>query len=258
MQVKLILTALPALFVFLHGSFLLPRQHKKALQPQNNTLFEHVMDIPVPAGFERSVSGPQTFSTWLRNIRLKPDNIVYLFDGTPKKNQSAQFAVLDIYVGPKDLQQCADAVMRLKAEYLYSQRKFKEIVFIDNAGKKYTCPESPGALAFEKYLEKVFSYCGTSSLEKQLQAVTRFRNIEPGNVIIKGGFPGHAVLVMDVAVNKYGRKLYLLAQSYMPAQSVHILRNPRNKLSPWYDADDLSDAIETPEWTFFKSQLKQW
>jgi hypothetical protein len=258
MQPKLILTTLSALFMLSGGNCPLQGHPQAALQPQNNTLFEHVRDIPVPEGFRRSPSDRQSFCTWLRNIRLKPDNIVYLYNGTPKKNQSAQFAVLDIYVGAKDLQQCADAVMRLKAEYLYGQRRFKEIVFIDNTGKKYLCPDSPDASAFEKYLEKVYSYCGTSSLSKQLRPVAEFKNIEAGNVIIKGGFPGHAVIVIDVVVNTNGQKRYLIAQSYMPAQSVHILPNPRNNLSPWYNADDVSDFIETPEWTFSKTQLKQW
>ena len=48
---------------------------------------------------------------------------VYLFDGSIKKHQSAQFAVVDISVVKKVLQQCADPVMRLRAEYLFAQKK---------------------------------------------------------------------------------------------------------------------------------------
>ncbi|MDR3713868.1 MAG: DUF4846 domain-containing protein [Puia sp.] len=59
-----------------------------------------------------------SFGEWLRSIPLKKDKTVYLYDGSRKQNQSAQFAVLDISVGKEDLQQCADAVMRLRAGYL--------------------------------------------------------------------------------------------------------------------------------------------
>lgn len=260
MQSKMILTVLPVLALVLNGTVKPPDSYKDkvALNPQNNTLFEHVVDIPLPAGFKRQTTEQNSFGSWLRNRRLKPDNTVYLFDGTKKKNQSAQFAVLDINLGPKDLQQCADAVMRLRAEYLYHQGKTRQIIFKDNSGKKYLCPDSPTIPEFEKYLEKVFAYCGTSSLSKQLTPVVSFADITPGDVLIKGGFPGHAVIVMDLAVDKYGKKIFLLAQSYMPAQSVHILRNPLNNLSPWYSVDSGSDLVETPEWTFYRSQLMKW
>jgi hypothetical protein len=178
---------------------------------------------------------------------------VHLYDGRLKANQTAQFAVLDIPVGKKDLQQCADAVMRLRAEYLYSQQRFSEISFADNNGKKYICPADIDRPGFERYLEKVFSYCGTLSLEKQLRPVT---DIQPGDVLIKGGSPGHAVIVMDVAVNSQGGKIYLLAQSYMPAQDIHVLRNFQNELNPWYITGQ--QEIRTPEWTFKTNQLRRW
>jgi hypothetical protein len=231
----------------------------KPLKSQNNDLFEVVGDIPVPAGYERVKPDQQSFGSWLRQIRLRKDKTVYLFNGTLKANQSAQFAVLDIYVGQKDLQQCADAVMRLKAEYLLSRGRTNEIRFYDNNGKLYQCPSIPDKIKFEKWLEIVFAYCGTISLEKQLKKVQRFEEIEPGYVLIKGGSPGHTVIVMDVAVNTAGGKLFLLAQSYMPAQSVHLLKNPLNpQLSPWYPLPAIDGFIETPEWTFKYSELKKW
>ncbi len=57
-------------------------------------------------------------------------------------------------------------------------------------------------------------------------------------MFIKGGFPGHAVLVADVAENATtGEKRFLLVQSYMPAQQMHVLKNPAAADgSPWYPA----------------------
>lgn len=81
---------------------------------------------------------------------------------------------------------------------------------------------------------------------------------QPGNVLIRGGFPGHAVMVMDDAVNENGKKIYLLAQSYMPAQDIHVLNNPVNKnLSPWYEVND-DNIIRTPEYSFTKNELRSW
>ena len=81
----------------------------------------------------------------------------------------------------------------------------------------------------------------------------------PGDILIKGGSPGHAELVMDVAQNKMGGKIFLLAQSYMPAQEMQVLTNPENPLlSPWYETKMEGANIVTPEWTFTTDQLMRF
>ncbi|HLG38877.1 MAG TPA: DUF4846 domain-containing protein [Chitinophagaceae bacterium] len=217
-----------------------------------------VTDIGLPAGYKRIVPGKNSFGEWLRDIALKKDKHVYLYDGNLKRNQRAQFAVLDIPVGNKDLQQCADAVMRLWAEYLFSQKRYPEIEFKDNAGTVYKWTGGENRNGFDKYLEKVFGMCGSASLEKQLKPVSSLKELQPGYVFIKGGFPGHAMIVIDVAIDGKGNKIFMLAQSYMPAQDIHIVKNPlRDDLSPWYEANDESEII-TPEWTFAGNQLRRW
>jgi hypothetical protein len=75
--------------------------------------------IAPPPGYQRDSLPAGSFGHWLRQLPLKPGQPpVYLHDGRPKGNQQAQAAVLDLDTGPRDLQQCADAVMRLRAEYL--------------------------------------------------------------------------------------------------------------------------------------------
>jgi hypothetical protein len=215
--------------------------------------FNAVGAIPVPDGFERVSAQSNSFAAWLRTIKLKKDNHVYLYNGLLKRNQDAQFAVLDLSVGKKDLQQCADAVMRLRAEYLFAEKKFA-----DNAGKEYKWEGKDNRKNFDSYLENVFGWCGTASLEKQLFPVANLHEIKPGDVFVKGGFPGHAMIVVDAAVNAEGKKVFMLAQSYMPAQDIHIVKNPMDeKLSPWYEVSD-ADVIITPEWKFYKNQLRQW
>jgi hypothetical protein len=59
-------------------------------------------------------------------------------------------------------------------------------------------------------------------------------------------------------VNNSGEKVFLLAQSYMPAQEIQILKNSTNsELSPWFSADFVGKLI-TPEWTFEATDLKTW
>lgn len=52
--------------------------------------------------------------------------------------------------------------------------------------------------------------------------------------------------------------LYMLAQSHMPAQDIHVQVNPADKtLSPWYEVNT-NDLVHTPEYTFRNSELKRW
>lgn len=232
------------------------KDEKNKISPEENSYAE-VGEIPVPQGFTRTGDTPLSFSAWLRKLPLKKNKTVYLFDGSLKNNQSAQFAVINSPVGTKDLQQCADAVMRLRATYLFDLKKFEQIKFTDNEGKNYNFTPPYNKEHFESYLQTVFGMCGTASLSKQLNKV-KLNDIVAGDVFIRGGFPGHAVIVIEVVKSTNGNKKFMLAQSYMPAQDIHILLNPaNNNFSPWYDVTD-EESIITPEYTFSRDELKRW
>lgn len=226
--------------------------------PAFDNFYTQIKKIPLPGGFERAAADSASFTSYLRNIGLKKDKTVYLFNGRPKNNQLAQFALLNISTGNTDLQQCADAVIRLRAEYLFAQKQFDQIIFYDNDKTAYKFLYPYNRDNFNKYLNRVYGMCGSASLSKQLKPVSDFKNIQAGDVIIRGGFPGHAVMVMDVAVNVWGKKMYLLAQSYMPAQDIHVLVNLANAaVSPWYEVNE-DEIIITPEYTFTKNELRSW
>src|SRR6476646_5245761 len=89
--------------------------------------YKTIGEIPTPPGYKRIIEERNSFGVWLRNIPLKHDPGIYLFNGRLRDNQSTHFAVLDIPVGDKDLQQCADAIMRLRAEYFLNQENIDSI-----------------------------------------------------------------------------------------------------------------------------------
>lgn len=238
---------------------------------------QHTGKIPVPLHFKRVNAEVGSFSHWLRHTKLKQDRTVYLYNGAKKRNQQAQYAVLDISIGKRDLQQCADATIRLYAEWQYAKKQYAKIAFLATDGtvmdyaswrqgyrfvlrqhklqKVKSTGFSGNRADFDKYLETVFSYAGTISLSKQLTPVNP-ADIRSGDVFVQGGSPGHAVIVMDVAINSTGEKRFLLAQSYMPAQNIHILKNPRSN-SPWYSNQFTTELI-TPEWVFKRGTLYRW
>jgi uncharacterized lipoprotein YehR (DUF1307 family) len=233
-------------------------RHKITTYSNVENPYKQIVSIPLPSGYKRVTADSGSFAAYLRNTGLKAETTVYLYNGQPKQNQNAQYALLNISVGNTDLQQCADAVMRLRAEYLYLQGQFEKIIFRDNDNTAYTFTTPYTRVHFNKYLNRVFGMCGSASLSKQLTIQTNFAAIKPGDVLIRGGFPGHAVIVMDVAVNDAGKKIYLLAQSYMPAQDIHVLKNPgAEELSPWYQVND-NLIIQTPEYTFTQNELMAW
>jgi hypothetical protein len=244
----------------------------------SNILFKR---FDCPEGYVRKNASANSFEAWLRNVSLKDKGTaVHLFNGVLKGNQGVHEAVLAFDVGTSDLQQCADAAIRLRAEYLYQKKAYDSIVFtFTNGTKAYYSKWRQGYRAqvsgntvtwikkaaadtsyacFRKYLNTVFMYCGTASLSKELTSIP-ISQIKGGDVFIHGGFPGHAMIVMDVAIHPTTKKkVFMLAQSYMPAQDIHIVKNYSNEeLSPWYEIP-ANGSLRTPEWTFEVTDLKRF
>jgi hypothetical protein len=238
--------------------------------------------IAPPPGFERTAAAPASFAAWLRGLPLKgADAPVLLHTGAPKPRQDVHVAVIDIDVGARDLQQCADAIMRLRAEWQFASGRPGDIAFNDTgAGKpiafaRWAAGERPhmsgrslswsrGAApdaryaSFRRYMDVVFTWAGTHSLERELIAKP-VAELAAGDLFIKGGFPGHAVLVADAVENRTtGERRFLLVQSFMPAQEMHVLKNPGNADgSPWYPLA-FGDRLVTPEWVFPRESLRTW
>ena len=219
-----------------------------------------------------------SWGEWLRYLPLSPVGTpARLYNGKLKDPQSVVAAVVNIDIGKQDLQQCADAVIRLRAEYLFSVDPNKvhfhlttgyDFWFSDYvAGKTFKVKgedvspaakpvEAPTHAALARYLVPAFGYAGTLSLPRDLHNVS-LSTVQPGDVLIHAGSPGHAVLVLDVAENPTTHQKYmLLAQSYMPAQNIHILRNVDNaRLGAWFIVNPDEEELRTPEYDFTNQEL---
>ena len=208
----------------------------------------HVIgDINPREGFRRVKVPEGSFAEFLRNYKLKDDWTIYDYTGKElgKQSQFGGYAVLDIDIGTRDLLQCADAVMLLRAEYLYSQKRYSEIHFNSVSGKRMNYTDyvkgDYSYAKFRKYMDYVFGYASTLSLEKELKP-RKIEDIQIGDVFIVGGSPGHAMIVVDMAVDEEGNRALLFAQGMMPAQSVHVVNNLEHREdTPWYMIDDYMD-----------------
>ena len=251
-------------FFFLFLSYQTP--NNQPINPQGKTV-ETRFNLPI--GYQRMAVDKDSFGAYLRTFALKEDKAkVYFYNGREKTN-SQQVAVLDIDRGTKDLQQCADAVIRLRSEYLYSRKQFSDISYktfggvamtydkykngyrINNQGFTKSKSVDNSREGFRKYCDMVFNYANTFTLEKEMKAVKNLNDLQIGDVFIVSNPKsyGHAMIVMDMAENpKTKDKAFLLAQSYMPAQDIHIVKNLRG--GAWYRLGELGNQLNTPEWTF--------
>ena len=232
-----------------------------------------------PEGFIRKPAEENSFANYLRNLPLKPAGTKVKYYNGETKDNIVYDAVVDMPISNKDLQQCADAVMRLRGEYFFTQNLYDQISFTltngfvmnysewikgnrlaingNNTWWKKTAAPSNTYSDFRSFMEIVFTYAGSLSLSKSLQS-KHLTDISAGDVFIVGGSPGHAVIVVDVAENKSGEKVFMIAQSYMPAQETQVLKNLNDEnISPWYNANIPGDIV-TPQWTFTNEQLKAW
>lgn len=250
--------------------------HQYNWQVNNTAVNRRVLDIPMPKKYTRVSLDTNSFADWLRHLPLKPTGTAVYYHTGDKKYGQRHYAVVDIDTGTKDIQQCADAVMRLKAEYHYSQGEHRKIKFKfisgftadfgrwsegyrirlknNNFSWRKKARPSTDYNTFKLYLETVFIYANSYSLTKTTRKI-KINDIQIGDIFLKGGFPGHAVIIVDMAMQGTN-KIFLIAQSYMPAQDIHILKVP-GKNSPWHSAD-FGKKFITSDWVFAKQALRRF
>lgn len=239
------------------------------------------MRIQPPEGFTRIPVEEGSFADFLRKLPLKPKaSKVHYHDGKEKPSEGVYAEVVDLQIADKSLQQLSDAIMELRSRYLWQSgahdsisfklanglevpySKWKEgyrVIFEENTANWILATESLDDYdTFEKYLEFIFTYTGTLSLEDHVQS-KEFRDMNIGDVLVESDKSKHAVIVADMVENKVtNEKKYLLIQSYKPAQDMQVLINPKDENGGvWYDLKETKE-IQTPESVFEAKELKSF
>jgi len=245
------------------------------INPEGNTLFTRFI---TPKGYKRVEASEESFAYFIGNYNLEPDGTPVFYFDKREKAGNGHVAVFSMEVAEEDLQQCADSIMRVYAEYLYKSGEHGKISFTFVDGfvcdyehwrqgyrvkfsndkpywEKSANPDS-GEETFKKYLRIVFAYSSTLSMEKESRPVD-ISEIRVGDIFIKGGSPGHVVMVADICENEAGEKAFLLAQGFMPAQSFHIIKNPAHDTDPWYYENEVKYPFRTQNYTFGEGSLKR-
>lgn len=231
-----------------------------------------------PKGFSRSQE--EGFGQFVRDYPLLPEGSpILLYNGQVRGQQENHAAVFDMKLSDRDLQQCADSIMRMYAEYYWKTEQYDKIQFHFVNGflcsyskwqQGYRVSVSENQVqwvkraatdssweSFEKYLDTVFAYASTLSMERESEKAD-IRNVEIGDVFLHGGSPGHVVMVVDVCERDGGEeRAFLLAQGYMPAQQFHILKKPAHEKDSWYYTNEIQWPVNTPEFTFNEGSFRK-
>jgi hypothetical protein len=137
---------------------------------------------------------PDSWPSFLQHLPTENKPIVD-YKGNQIEDQEKHFAILTYDVGSADLQQCADALIRLRSEYLFSQKKYAQIGFHFNSGIYYRWTDYLKGIrpvfknrqqvlaqtnaasdishtSLRKWLDIVYTYSNTVSLCRELKRRT--------------------------------------------------------------------------------------
>lgn len=232
--------------------------------------------IGIPAGFREVPVEPGSWAEWLRFLPLMPahspirgvDDKPLGWPGIP-----APPGVVDMDV--RRNQECADTILRLRAEYLRWAGHGDRLAFSLAGGGTISWADwrrgmrpvpvgsrvrmlrvaspSESRQSFEGFLDAVFSWCNTDSLSRDGRPVAP-DDLRIGDYVSRpgAGARGHAMMIVDLAVDAEGNWRALILQGAMPAQSAHLLRaGTGSAWIPLYPARSFS----VPGWRDFPWDL---
>lgn len=223
--------------------------------------------FPPPPGAHRVAS--DAFGAWLGELPLyEPGRQVLSYDGRPMAMDAAR--VVNIPVGTRDLQQCADSALRLRASWERAVGRSPAFHYTSGdvsswsawaAGTRprvsgndvtfvaHAAAADDGDASFEAWLMNLFTYAGTRSLGLDTVPASE---PQAGDLVVIPGSPGHAVVVLDVAQDT-SHTWVLVGQGFMPAMDFHVLSGP---FAGWFlvEGDVLPSTPIPVPW----SGLRRW
>ena len=218
-------------------------------------------DIPTPFGFARVEAPVGSYTEYLRSLPLrKRGTKVKLYTGGDANFQFLSTAVIDQNI-LSNSEQCADATMRIRAEYLWQQKRYSEIGFYNVNGNRMNYTGGNSRKAFESYMRKVFGLCSTYSVYHETKP-RDVLDVRPGDVLVyparQGMKYGHALIVVDVARNSSGKVAIMCAEGNTPARNKHIVRNLNPLNNPWFIFDGSEDNLWVSVFHFNKDELRHY
>ena len=205
----------------------------------------------VPPGYARVAVPSGSFGAWLRDLPLAAEGSAVLSNTGETVFPGGDpyvAAVVAIDVGAGDLQQSADAVLRLHAEWLWASDQSDALSYRSASklalpfsrwakGQRLLAsgpnvfwvvkgkPRPPSYDDFRQYIDAVMLWSNHVSLAARANHVADPTALSPGDFFLQTRGKGHAILVLDVAQKPTGERVALLGQALQsPAQSIHVMR----------------------------------
>jgi hypothetical protein len=212
-----------------------------------------IRDIPLTSeSFNRVNVEQGSFAEHLRNMSLLPpgSDVLNYKDGIFKSGQDTAVAyVVDLDIRGRRLEQCMDILVRLYAEYLWKSNRLGELrlplpggywlkwvdwregyrpIFkgIDVSLKKTSHPDT-SLKTYQSYLNMVYSEAHTQQFYHAYQSLDR-NTVEIGDIVIRKGSKGHAVMIVDLAKNENGEYVALVGNGDTPACQFFLLNHRKD------------------------------
>ncbi len=263
---------------------LVTRPHTRAyawLSPKQRRLYHPLAErLATPPGFSRIAVPKGSFAEWLRHMPV-------LAEGSPVKTARGRIvlagdhpnlaAVIVLQPHRRGLLNSANMMIRLKAEHAWSAGDVERLGFHftsgqtlrwrswtrglrplrDAAGVRFIRTEAAGdgREQFCRYLETLFGHTSNTSLLDDTRPAMD-RTLAVGDIFLRPGRDGHAVMILDVATDSRGGVRVLLGQGGSPVRTFHVLRSDGG--SAWFPISRSQGLVLAGEAEFTMNDLRHW
>lgn len=209
-----------------------------------------------------------SFSDFLRKLPLKKtgSHVLNYRGGVFKSGGDTSVAsVVDMDVTGRRLEQCMDILVRLYAEYLWGKEQvgnfnlplpggywlewqkwktgFRPVFKGINVFWSRSSQPDSSHQSFRTFLNTVYSESHTQQFYHAYQPIER-REVQIGDIIIKKGTKGHAIMIVDLVKNERGQMMALIGNGDTPACQLFLL-NYKSGI-PWIPLNFDQETLALP------------